>query len=121
MVNCTKLALGVMVGLLFLTGCGKKAEPALSGAEIGAFDKAPQEMKQTWNLALEASKTNDYVTAQTLLFGLLRQQPTPEQTEAIQKEIGLSRQRLEEALAKGDPAAQAALKQLRLNPPNRMR
>ena len=114
-----KLALGLVACIFLLVGCGQKGGPGPSNAGTAAFDNASQELKQTWNLALEASRTNDYVKAQTLLFGMLRQQPTPEQTTAIQNEIALSRQHLEAAVQQGDPAAQAALRQLRQNPPNR--
>ena len=121
MAESVKLTLVLMVGIFLVAGCGQKGGPAQSSAGADAFDKASPAMKQIWNLALEASRTNDYVTAQTLLFGLLRQEPTPEQTAAIQNQITVSRQRLEAAVEKGDPAAQAALKQLRQNPPNRPR
>ncbi len=114
-----KLAVGLLLGAVLLAGCGREGGPAPTNP--GAFDTASPEMRQSWTLALEASRTNDYVKAQALLFALLRQQPTPEQTLAIQKQIAVSRQSLEAAVEKGDPAAQAALQQLRQNPPNRSR
>jgi hypothetical protein len=84
-----------------------------------AFDSAPQEVKQMWQKALEADKTNDYVTAETLLYAVIRPELTPEQRDAATRRLTSIRQRLDDGLEKGDPAAQAAWDELRRNPPNR--
>jgi hypothetical protein len=97
-------------------GCSRS-----STSEIHAFDQAAPELKQTWMTALSAGSNNDYVGSQTMLFGLLGEPLTPEQVQAVQKEIALVRNNLSAAVQKGDPAAQAALQQLRQNPPNRQR
>lgn len=108
--------------LLFVpTACSRSSGSGLTERENHAFDSASPELKQSWAAALEASKTNDYAGAQTLLYGLLGQQLTPEQQKAVQDEITVVRDNLTAAVQKGDPAAQAALQQLRQNPPNRQR
>jgi hypothetical protein len=106
------------VAILILGGCSKSA-PGVTDRDTRAFDQASPELKQTWAAALEASKTNDYVTAETLLYGLLGQQPTAEQTDAIRKEIAALDARLRAAVAKGDPAAKAAFEQMQRNSPRR--
>ena len=107
--------------LFVLTACSRSGGTGLTERENRAFDSASPELKQTWAAALEAGKTNDYVGAQTLLYGLLSQQLTPEQQKAVQDETTVVRNNLSAAVQRGDPAAQAALQQLRQNPPNRQR
>lgn len=73
-----------------------------------------------WTAATEAARTNDYVGAQNLLFGLLNAQTlSAEQKAAVSKEIGTVNDQLYAAFDKGDPAAQKAVEELRRNPPNR--
>jgi hypothetical protein len=107
------------VCLAFLTGCGQKAAGELSSAEKRAFDQAPAELKAQWTAALEAGGTNDYVSAQTLLYGLLNQALSQEQKQAVGKALSSLNDRLYSALDKGDPEAQKAIEELRRNPPNR--
>jgi len=104
--------------LLVAVGCGKNiAGP--TAKDLKAFDSAPSEVKQMWDKASEADKTNDYATAETLLYAILRSEPSPDQREAATRKLTAVTQRLDSALEKGDPAAQAALEELRRNPPNR--
>jgi tRNA A37 N6-isopentenylltransferase MiaA len=107
------------VCLAFLTGCGQKTAGELSSAEKRAFDQAPAELKAQWTAALEAGGTNDYVSAQTLLYGLLNQTLSQEQKQAVGKALSSLNDRLYSALDKGDPEAQKAIEELRRNPPNR--
>jgi hypothetical protein len=107
------------VCLALLTGCGQKTAGELSSAEKGAFDQAPGDLKAQWTGALEAAGTNDYVGAQTLLYGLLNQTLSPEQKQAVGKTLSSLNERLYSALDKGDPEAQKAMEELRRNPPNR--
>ena len=108
------------VGQVLLTGCGHKTGvPQLSPADKAAFDQAPADLKGQWTAALEAGDKNDYVGAQTLLYGLLNQTSSPEQKQAVSKELSLLNDRLYSALGKGDPEAQKAMEELRRNPPNR--
>jgi hypothetical protein len=72
-----------------------------------------------WQTALEASKTNDYVTAEMVLYRLSRPELTPEQSDAINRHLTSLTERLNDAVAKGDPAAKAAVTELHRNPPNR--
>ncbi len=104
-----------LVGGLFLQGCGAKPAPKLTASEQHAFDSASPTLAQMWQTALVAGSSNDYVTAQTLLYGLSRTDLTPEQTEAVGKEITALKQRLNAAAQKADPAALKALEELRQN------
>lgn len=105
--------------LVLLIGCGEKKLGQLTSAEAKAFDQAPAEAKQQWTSAVEATRTNDYVGAQTLLFGLLNQELSTDQKAAVQKQMGIVNDNLYAALEKGDPEAQKAMDELRRNPPNR--
>ncbi len=102
-------------------GCGRGGSGGLSGKEQHAFDKAAPELAQAWTAGVEAAKTNDYFGAEIVLYRLMRQGLTPEQKQAVEHQLTIVSDRLTAALEKGDPAAQAALEQLRSNPPNRIR
>lgn len=105
--------------LLLLAGCGKKA--LVTADDTRVFDKASPEIKQMWQTALEASKTNDYVTAEMVLYRMSRPELTPEQRDAINRQLTALTERLNDAVTKGDPAAKAAVTELHRNPPNRQR
>jgi len=108
---------GIAIVALTLTGCGNKA--IVSDADTRAFDKAAPEIKQMWDKGYAAAKANDYVTAEMVLFRLMRADLTEEQKQAVSHQITEVGQRLSDALEKGDPAAKAAHEQLTRNPPNR--
>jgi hypothetical protein len=98
--------------LLVAAGCGQESStstPGLTRADLKAFDKAAPEIKQAWQVALEADRTNGLVTAQQLLKDLLAENLTPEQVQAAAKESGLVNQRLRAAAEQGDAAAKQAL------------
>ena len=105
--------------LALLTGCGQKTAGELGPAEKRAFDQAPADLKSQWTAALEAGEKNDYVGAQTLLYGLLNQTLSAEQKQAVGKAMSSLNEKLYSALDKGDPEAQKAMEELRRNPPNR--
>lgn len=102
-------------------GCHGGGSGELTGKEQHAFDNAAPEVAQSWAAAVEASRTNDYFGAQTLLYRLLRQELNPDQKRAVEHQLTIVTARLDAGLAKGDPAARAALDQLHSNPPNRLR
>jgi predicted small lipoprotein YifL len=104
--------------MLMLAACGRKG-PA--PANPNAFDKAAPEIKQIWDAALTADKTNGYYASQALLFRLLQQPLAPEQQEAANQQLTATKARFTAALEKGDPAAKSALDEMRRNPPNRQR
>ena len=106
--------------VLILVGCGDKRKN--SGVNnTRAFANSSTEVQQTWEKALQADKSNDYVAAETSLYWLTRQTLTADQKQAVANQLTAVNQRLTEALEKGDPAARAALQELRSNPPNRQR
>ena len=72
-----------------------------------------------WTLAVEASKTNDYVTAYNMLYSLGSQNLSPDQKQAVTKQTTALNDRMLAGVEKGDPAAQKALEDLKRNPPNR--
>ena len=114
------VSLIVFPAILLLVGCSKKQGVGeLTDADTKAFDSAPADVKQTWTTALEASKSNDYVGAQTLLYGLLAQNLSPDQKQAVTKASTLVNQRLYDGVEKGDPAALKAMEDMRRNPPGR--
>jgi hypothetical protein len=105
--------------LVLFSGCGEKKAGQLTSAEAKAFEQAAAEAKQQWTSAVEATRTNDYVGAQTLLFGLMNQELSADQKAAVSKQMGIVNDNLYAALEKGDPEAQKAMEELRRNPPNR--
>jgi hypothetical protein len=114
-----RLITAASAAVLLLAGCGKKV--AITADDVQVFDKAAPELKQMWQTALEASKTNDYVTAEMVLYRLSRPELTSEQRNAINRQLTALTDRLNDAVAKGDPAAKAAVAELHRNPPNRQR
>jgi hypothetical protein len=116
-----RLAFFPIMALILLAGCGGSKTGNLSAKEEVAFDNASPELKQAWEKALESGKTNDYAPALTQLDSLSRQSLSPEQRQALQKEIATLSQRLYDAVGKGDPSAQKALQEWRRNTSNRSR
>ncbi len=115
-----RFALLTIVALpLLLVGCGQKTASGPSPADKQAFDKAPPQLKQVWDQALEADQTNGYVLEQRLLYGLLKQPLAPEQQAAVSNQIAGVGKRLYDAADKGNTAALEALRELRRNAPNR--
>jgi hypothetical protein len=98
-------------GLLF-SGCGDNTHK-LSSADLAAFSTAAPEIKQIWERGLTASKAKDYLAAQTNFTTLLNGEITAEQLSALQLALGDLNQRMHEAAAKGDAAAQKALEALK--------
>ncbi len=112
-------ALFCLSALLIVAGCHKQGAGELTDKDRQAFDSASAELKQTWQAALEAVKTNDYVGAQTLLYGMLNQNLSPDQKEAVTKESTSINNRLYEGVEKGDPVAVKAFEDMKRNPPGR--
>jgi hypothetical protein len=107
--------------VLLCGGCKKSSSSGLTAAEIKALDTAAPEVKQIWQAALQADGTNDYTGAHTLYSALLRENLTPAQSEVVVKASTTLNQRMFSAAQKGDPAAQAAVQELRHHAPNRQR
>jgi hypothetical protein len=106
---------------LLACGCGKSSSTAPTAAELKAFDKATAEVKDAWQAAQAADHTNDYARGMVLYYSLLREDLSPEQVEVVKKASTNLKQRLDDAVQKGDAAAQAALQELRARAPGRPR
>lgn len=102
-------------------GCKKSSATGPAAADIKAFDAATPQVKQVWQAALEADRTNDYAGGLILYYALLGQNLTPEQHDAVGRVSTGLKQRMSDAAQTGDAAAQAALQQLRQRAPNRQR
>ena len=100
-----------LIGCLVLAGCGKGGSG--SGTTSG-FSSAAPEIKEVWDKAVVADKTNDYVPAVLGYKQILLQQDqlSPSQVKAVEEASSKLFQRLVEASTKGDPAARQALAQL---------
>ena len=110
-----------LAAVLLCGGCKKNGAAGPTAAEIKAFDTATSEVKQVWQAALQADGTNDYTGALTLYSALLRENLTPAQSEVVARVSTSLNQRMFSAAQKGDPAAQAAVQELRHRAPNRQR
>jgi len=109
--------LAIVVLALVIPGCKKNAGG--KAPNISAFDTAPEEIKQVWNLALAADKTNDYYTAEGMLYDLIRREISPAQTEAARAQLVITHHRMQDGVEKGEPEAKAAFEKIRMAPPNR--
>ncbi|HEV2207635.1 MAG TPA: hypothetical protein VG167_02610 [Verrucomicrobiae bacterium] len=103
----------------WLTGCGKRPVAGLSTSDQAAFNQAPPQVKQIWDTAVASDRTNNYAAAQELYYALLRESLDPAEHDAVVKASTAVNERLMAGVEKGDPAALAALKELRAHPPNR--
>ena len=110
-----------VVAVLVLGGCKKSSSSDLAAADAKSFETATPEVKQVWQTALDADRTNDYGKGLILYYSLLRENLTPEQRDAIARLSTSLKQRMSDAAQKGDTAAQAAVQQFRQRAPNRPR
>lgn len=92
------------VAALMLAGCDQPASQRIPEP----FDGAPVEVKQTWERALAADKTNDYVTAMAALDRLQKMKLSDRQEQALSAELAGFSERLLKAVMRNDPAAMRA-------------
>ncbi|MGC3956974.1 MAG: hypothetical protein QM813_03100 [Verrucomicrobiota bacterium] len=107
-----KLGFLLMLAGALLSGCSGDAF-SLSKQDLAAFQNAAPEIKQAWEQGLKADKANDYIGASTNYRSILIKEITPEQLVAVQTALGGLNLRLNEAIAKGDAAAQKAANALK--------
>jgi|GEM_PF-1812330 len=100
--------------LVIALGCREKG-PKLDAAAAQAFDSAPAEVKQTWEKALSAVESNDYVQAQTLLSGMTQLPLNEAQIKALGEERSVFGARVMAAAEKNDTAAIQAVKMAQQN------
>ena len=108
-----------IVAAMILGGCTKGDSRGPAPAEIKAFEAATPAVKQIWQAALEADRTNDFARGLGLYYSLLREDLTSEQHDAVGRLSTSLKQRLSDAAQKGDATAQAALQELRQRTPGR--
>ena len=97
---------GLAAFCLLLDGCGQSGDKA-------AFDSASPEIKACWLQSLADDNANNYVAANTNLVSLLGWDITPAQLSAVQAALNVLNERMNNAAAHGDAAAQKALETLR--------
>jgi len=110
-----------VAAVLLCGGCKKDSSPGPTAAEIKAFEAATPEVKQVWQAALDADRTNGYAKGLSLYYSLLGENLPPEQHDAVARLSTGLKQRMSDAAAKGDATAQAALEELRQRARNRPR
>jgi hypothetical protein len=110
----------VSAAVWLFAACGHQ-NSGLNAEDRVAFDQAPPDLKQAWTQAIQADKANDYVTAQTLLWSIERQELSAAQKRAVSSQERVLSQRLFTAVEKGDPAATKALEELRRAAPGHRR
>ena len=113
----TALLLAAVLAGFSTAGCKKQTES--SKPNPAAFDTAAPEIKNIWDLALEADRTNDYYAAEVMLYDLTRKEITPEQLQAAKNQLVLTHHRMQDGVEKGDPEAKAAFEKIRMSPPQR--
>jgi hypothetical protein len=108
----------LVVAGVVLSGCGNGAYE-LSAQEKAAFNDAKPEIKTAWENGRKADSANDYLGASTNYRALLSQPISPQQLVAVQTALDGLNQRMNEAAAKGSPAAKNALDALKNEAPHR--
>jgi hypothetical protein len=115
------VVLVLLAAPLLLIGCGQKAGSGPGTVDKQAFDQAPPQVKQVWEQALEADRTNGYVLSQTLLYGLSQQPLSPQQMAAVSNQTSIVGRRMWDSANHGNAEALDAIRELRRDPPNRRR
>jgi hypothetical protein len=108
----------IALACLLTAGC-RGGNGSVTAEDNKAFDSAAPEAKQTWQVALEAGRTNDFEGSKKLFYSLITPETTPAQQQAVKHALAALDQKFSEALSKGDPAAQQALEAMQKNAPNR--
>jgi hypothetical protein len=110
----TALFVCLCIFIFVVAGCGSgSAKP--STAQLGAFDGAPDEVKQAWKKALDAEQASDYVGAQTSFESLSKLDLAPQQKQALDSEFFSFQDRLYQAAEKGNQEAIKAMQDIRKN------
>ncbi len=111
------IAVLLLPALLFVSGCGRSSakDPNKVGSQYRkVFQTADPQVKECWDTAMDAMKTNGYASATLALQNLLQQtNVTPEQTQAAHETVVAVSDKMYEAANKGDAAAQQAIQELR--------
>ena len=110
------MACGLSAWLAFAAvGCNKSSSSNGSArVDENVFDSAPAELKEAWNVALGAARSNDLATAYITLTQLRGNRDLSEaQAAAIGVESVRIHAQIDRAAAKGDAAALKALQDIR--------
>ena len=114
------LCIGLLMGVFSLALSGCNRDPyALSASDQAAFQSATPELQRLWETARKADQANDFLAASTNYRSLLHQNLTTEQWMAVQNAVGGFNYRLNDAAARGNPAAQQALEAAKAAGPHR--
>lgn len=106
---CLKASL-LLVWFSLFAGCGRPDAAAAFASHSDLFSSG--QLKEDWDIAMTAMKTNGYVTAETTLNKMRTENPTAEQLNAINHAIKAINDQLYAAAEKGDANASKALKEL---------
>jgi hypothetical protein len=90
---------------LVITGCGRKAIPKVP-EDSQAFETASSDLKDAWDKAVSAARTDDYATAILICHKLqMRAELTAQQRAAVIDTITAENNRLLDGLKNNDPKA----------------
>jgi hypothetical protein len=112
MKNKLTILAGVVAVSVFVAGCGNDA-PKMSSQEKALFENSTPEIKQLFETALTADKANNYLSASTNYQALSRLNLSADQASALATGMKSLKQRIFDAAAKGDAAAQKAVEDLK--------
>jgi hypothetical protein len=103
----------ISVLCLCLSGCGKSPN-AVASSKSKAFDSAPVPIKQAWQTAAAAAKTNGY-SAALIALAQIQSEPTltSEQAAAVRELSTSLSDKMYQAANNGDASAKSALQDLR--------
>ena len=104
--------LALIAASLVLFGCGKSTDSVLA-KNARLFQTADPKLRQDWDTAAAAVKTNGYATAILALRVLQRQDLATEQRDAVEQALRAVGDKLYTAAERGDAAAKEDLEQLK--------
>jgi len=109
------LFVGAILAGLFMAGCSDGSAPKLSSREKALFETSTPEIKRLFEAALAADQADNYLSASTNYYALLRQNLSSDQAMAMQTAMVSLKERVFEAADKGDAGAKAAVEYYKAN------
>lgn len=100
----------VLLALALAAGCGRRSASSVADSHPGLFPSG--QLKQEWDTAKAAMRTNGYVTAVTALRKMQLEKVSAEQLNAINDTLRTLNLQMINAADKGDANANNALKEL---------